>query len=105
MCIRDRHWEARLEVMDGKAMIVCMSRRICFEVYEAIRKLRPKWHHKDDARGVMKIAVSYTHLYTLMTPIYRLFFRRTSRQLMIGSVSINGSAKPPRSLSRCSNPD
>jgi type I restriction enzyme R subunit len=38
------HWEARLEVMDGKAMIVCMSRRICVELYEAIRKLRPKWH-------------------------------------------------------------
>ncbi len=31
-----KHWEARLEVMDGKAMIVCMSRRICFELYEAI---------------------------------------------------------------------
>jgi type I restriction enzyme R subunit len=33
--------DARLEVMDGKAMIVCMSRRICYELYEAIRKLRP----------------------------------------------------------------
>ena len=29
-----KHWEARLEVMDGKAMIVCMSRRICIELYE-----------------------------------------------------------------------
>ncbi len=53
-----KHWEARLEVMDGKAMIVCMSRRICFEVYEAIRKLRPKWHHKDDEKGVMKIVMT-----------------------------------------------
>ena len=52
------HWEARLEVMDGKAMIVCMSRRICFEVYEAIRKLRPKWHHQDDEKGVVKIVMT-----------------------------------------------
>ena len=53
-----KHWEARLEVMDGKAMIVCMSRRICFELYEAIRKLRPKWHHKDDEKGVVKIVMT-----------------------------------------------
>ena len=53
-----KHWEARLEVMDGKAMIVCMSRRICFELYEAIRKLRPKWHHKNDDKGVIKIVMT-----------------------------------------------
>ncbi len=53
-----KHWEARLEVMDGKAMIVCMSRRICFDLYEAIRNLRPKWHHKDDEKGVMKIVMT-----------------------------------------------
>jgi type I restriction enzyme R subunit len=52
------HWEARLEVMDGKAMIVCMSRRICIEVYDALRKLRPKWHDKDDAKGVMKVIMT-----------------------------------------------
>jgi type I restriction enzyme R subunit len=53
-----KHWDARLEVMDGKAMIVCMSRRICYELYEAIRKLRPDWNHKDDDRGVMKIVMT-----------------------------------------------
>ncbi|HEV2328797.1 MAG TPA: type I restriction endonuclease subunit R [Verrucomicrobiae bacterium] len=53
-----KHWEERLEVMDGKAMIVCMSRRICFELYEAIRKLRPNWHHRDDDKGVMKIVMT-----------------------------------------------
>ena len=52
------HWQARLEVMDGKAMIVCMSRRICFEVYEGIRKLRPNWHHDGDNEGVMKIVMT-----------------------------------------------
>jgi len=52
------HWDARLEVMDGKAMIVCMSRRICVELYEALRRLRPDWHHEDDAKGVMKIVMT-----------------------------------------------
>jgi type I restriction enzyme R subunit len=53
-----RHWEARLEVMDGKAMIVCMSRRICVEIYDALIKLRPAWHHKDDAKGIVKIIMT-----------------------------------------------
>ncbi|MBU6399489.1 MAG: type I restriction endonuclease subunit R [Verrucomicrobia bacterium] len=53
-----KHWDARWEVMEGKAMIVCMSRRICVEVYEAIRKVRPKWHHQDDDKGLMKIVMT-----------------------------------------------
>ena len=44
-----QHYERRLEAMDGKAMVVCMSRRICVELYEAIIKLRPDWASaKDD---------------------------------------------------------
>ncbi len=43
------HFEKRLEAMDGKAMVVCMSRRICVDMYEAIIKLRPDWASaKDD---------------------------------------------------------
>ncbi|MGB8354457.1 MAG: type I restriction endonuclease subunit R [Chthoniobacteraceae bacterium] len=43
------HYERRLEAMDGKAMVVCMSRRICVELYNAIIKLRPEWASaKDD---------------------------------------------------------
>ncbi|HWM25726.1 MAG TPA: type I restriction endonuclease subunit R [Chthoniobacterales bacterium] len=38
-----QHYERRLEAMEGKAMIVCMSRRICVEMYNAIIKLRPEW--------------------------------------------------------------
>lgn len=53
-----KHWEARLEAMDGKAMIVCMSRRICVELYEAIRRLKPDWHHDDDKQGVMKVVMT-----------------------------------------------
>jgi type I restriction enzyme R subunit len=53
-----KHWEARYAAMEGKAMIVCMSRRICVDLYEAIRKLRPEWHHDDDDKGAMKIVMS-----------------------------------------------
>jgi type I restriction enzyme R subunit len=53
-----KHWEARYAAMEGKAMIVCMSRRICVELYRAIQKLRPNWHHDDDDKGVMKIVMS-----------------------------------------------
>ena len=53
-----KHWEARYAAMEGKAMVVCMSRRICVELYKAIQKLRPDWHHEDDAKGVMKIVMS-----------------------------------------------
>lgn len=43
------HFEKRLEAMDGKAMIVCMSRRICVDLYNALIELRPKWASpKDD---------------------------------------------------------
>lgn len=52
------HFEKRQEAMDGKAMVVCMSRRIAVEMYEAIRKLRPEWHTDDDASGAMKVVMS-----------------------------------------------
>jgi type I restriction enzyme R subunit len=52
------HWEKRLEAMDGKAMIVCMSRRICVDLYNAIIALRPDWHHPDDDQGVLKIIMT-----------------------------------------------
>jgi type I restriction enzyme R subunit len=51
-----KHFERRLDAMDGKAMIVCMSRRICVEMYEAIIKLRPDWASAkdDDAEAEQK---------------------------------------------------
>ena len=52
------HFERRLEAMDGKAMIVCMSRRICVELYTAIIATRPNWHHDDDDKGVIKIVMT-----------------------------------------------
>jgi type I restriction enzyme R subunit len=53
-----KHFEARLEAMDGKTMIVCMSRRICVELYNAIVQLRPEWHGGDDAQGSLKIVMT-----------------------------------------------
>ena len=52
------HWEARRSVLAGKAMVVCMSRRICADLYDAIVALRPDWHSEDDKKG--KIKAVYT---------------------------------------------
>ncbi len=52
------HFERRLEAMDGKAMIVCMSRRICVELYREIVKLRPAWDAADDDQGAIKVVMT-----------------------------------------------
>ena len=52
------HFESRVVGMDGKAMIVCMSRRICVALYGEIVKLRPDWHSDDDENGVIKIVMT-----------------------------------------------
>ncbi len=53
-----RHWEERSSALEGKGMIVCMSRRICVALYDAIVKLRPEWHSDDDATGVIKVIMT-----------------------------------------------
>src|SRR4029077_15863849 len=45
------HFENRLATMDGKAMVVCMSRRICVDLYRELAALRPAWDHSDDEHG------------------------------------------------------
>ena len=52
------HFEQRLEAMDGKAMVVCMSRRICVDLYNELVRLRPGWHDSDDARGSIKVVMT-----------------------------------------------
>jgi len=52
------HFEQRNSVLDGKAMIVCMSRRICVEMYDAIIKIRPDWHSDDDDKGFIKVVMT-----------------------------------------------
>ena len=52
------HYEQRLEAMDGKAMVVCMSRRICVDLYQEIVNLRPDWNHEDDEKGMIKVVMT-----------------------------------------------
>ena len=52
------HYEQRLEAMNGKAMIVCMSRRICVELYRELTKLRPDWHDDDNDKGNIKVVMT-----------------------------------------------
>ena len=52
------HFEQRLEVLDGKAMIVCMSRRICVELYRELIQLRPDWHGDEDSAGKVKVVMT-----------------------------------------------
>jgi type I restriction enzyme R subunit len=52
------HFESRNEALDGKAMIVCMSRRICVDLYAQIIKIRPDWHSDDDADGAIKVVMT-----------------------------------------------
>ena len=52
------HYEKRLEAMEGKAMVVCMSRRICVELHRALVQLRPDWHDDDDAKGSIKVVMT-----------------------------------------------
>ncbi|MBL7754301.1 MAG: type I restriction endonuclease subunit R [Chitinophagaceae bacterium] len=53
-----QHFEARNSVLDGKAMIVCMSRRICVDLYDQIKKIRPDWHSDEDTEGSMKVVMT-----------------------------------------------
>jgi type I restriction enzyme, R subunit len=52
------HFEARLSVMDGKAMVVTMSRRIAVALYNEIVALRPEWQNDEDARGSLKVVMT-----------------------------------------------
>ena len=52
------HFEERLEALDGKAMVVCMSRRICVTLYRELVRLRPEWHHEDDDKGRLKVVMT-----------------------------------------------
>ena len=52
------HFEQRAEAMDGKAMVVCMSRRICINLYRELVRLRPDWHDEDDDKGRVKVVMT-----------------------------------------------
>jgi len=52
------HFEKRLDVMEGKAMVVCMSRRVAVDLYDELTKLRPGWHSDSDGEGQIKIVMT-----------------------------------------------
>lgn len=52
------HYETKAEVMDGKAMVVCMSRKICVDLYDAITAIRPDWHSDNVDKGKIKIVMT-----------------------------------------------
>lgn len=52
------HFENRLAAMDGKAMVVVMSRRIAVALYREIAALRPAWHGDDDEHGTLKVVMT-----------------------------------------------
>ncbi|MBN1078300.1 type I restriction endonuclease subunit R [Clostridium botulinum] len=52
------HFEKRLKTLDGKGMIVCMSRRICVDLYNKIKDVRPEWHSDKIDEGAVKIIMS-----------------------------------------------
>ncbi|MDE8345814.1 MAG: type I restriction endonuclease subunit R [Acidocella sp.] len=53
-----KHFEDRTAALKGKGMIVCMSRRICVALYDAITALRPEWHSADDQAGAIKVVMT-----------------------------------------------
>lgn len=52
------HFERRLEAIEGKAMVVCMSRRICLDLHDQIVKLRPDWFKEEDEKGALKVIMT-----------------------------------------------
>ncbi|MDY3208815.1 type I restriction endonuclease subunit R [Clostridium baratii] len=52
------HYEEKSKTINGKAMIVCMSRKICVDLYDEIIKLRPDWHSDDVNKGKIKVVMT-----------------------------------------------
>jgi type I restriction enzyme, R subunit len=53
-----KHFEARQDAMQGKALTVCVSREVCVQLYDAIVKLRPEWHDPDPEEGAIKVVMT-----------------------------------------------
>jgi len=77
------YFEDRVATIEGKGMIVAMSRQIAVELYDAIVKLRPAWHDEDPMKGAIKVIMTGSasdneklqkHIYNKKTK--KLFERR-----------------------------
>ena len=76
------HFEQRLEVLDGKAMVVCMSRRICVDLYNELAGLRPEWHDDDDAKGNIKVVMTGS---ASDPPEWQKYVRNKARREALGN--------------------
>lgn len=52
------HFQERFQAQEGKGMIVCMSRRICADLYNEIIKLKPEWENEKDDKGFLKVVMT-----------------------------------------------
>ena len=52
------HYEDRTQTLKGKALIVCMSRKVAVSLYNTIISLRPNWHHEEDEKGAIKVIMT-----------------------------------------------
>jgi len=75
------HFEARNSILDGKAMIVCMSRRICVDLYNAIINVRPDWHDDEDDRGIIKVVMTGSSSDPLL---YQPHLRKQAKKKRLG---------------------
>ncbi len=53
-----KHFEVRLGALEGKGMIVCVTRRVAVDLYNAILELRPEWYDEEDSKGFIKLVMS-----------------------------------------------
>lgn len=52
------HFENRLTALEGKGMVVTMSRHIAADLYDKIIEIRPEWHSEDDDKGAIKVIMT-----------------------------------------------
>ncbi|MGM8851189.1 type I restriction endonuclease subunit R [Salinicola halophyticus] len=74
------HFETRNKAIEGKAMIVAMSRSICAQLYKEIVKLRPDWHDDDPEKGAIKVIMTGSAAdSSLLTP--HIYNKATKKRL------------------------
>ncbi|MFZ7135864.1 type I restriction endonuclease subunit R [Avibacterium avium] len=82
-----QHFEKRNELIESKAMVVAMSRRICVKLYDEIVKLRPDWHSDDVNQGAIKVVITpatdsshrdypYLRPHSYAKPVYKTLEKR-----------------------------
>ena len=84
------HFEGKQKVMNGKAMVVCMSRKICVKLYDEIEKLKPTWASSDDSKGSMKVIMTGS---AMDGPEWQEHIRTKQRRKELGEDFKNSDSK------------